>query len=66
MRNSVAARGCQSERSSARSSSFARVSVRARRRLSAWARPRPSATASAKVAKSTVSQSQAAMPAWNA
>ena len=39
-------------------------SVRARRRLSACARPRPSATASAKVAKSTVSQSQAAMPAW--
>jgi hypothetical protein len=30
-------------------------------RLSAWARPRPSATASAKVAKSTVNQSQAAI-----
>ena len=65
-RSSVAALGCQIARSSGRISSLARVSVRARRRLSAWARPRPSATASAKVAKSTVSHSQAAMPASKA
>lgn len=38
---------------------LASVSVRALRRLSAWARPRPSAIASAKLAKSTVNQSQA-------
>ena len=36
------------------------VSLRALRRLSAWALPRPSATASAKLAKSTVNQSQMA------
>ena len=36
----------------------AMVSVRARRRLAAWALPRPSATASARFAKSTVSHSQ--------
>ena len=36
------------------------VSLRAFRRLSAWALPRPSATASAKFAKSTVNQSQIA------
>ena len=36
----------------------ATVSVRVRRRLSAWALPRPSATDSASVPKSTVSQSQ--------
>ena len=34
------------------------VSERVRRRLAAWALPRPSATASAKLAKSTVNQSQ--------
>jgi len=61
-RSSVAARGCQRVRSSPRGSSLARASVRVRRRLSAWARPRPSATASAKVANSTVSQSHSAMP----
>ena len=38
----------------------AMVSLRALRRLSAWALPRPSATASAKLAKSTVNQSQMA------
>lgn len=37
----------------------ATVSVLALRRVSAWALPRPSATASARLAKSTVSQSQA-------
>lgn len=37
----------------------ATVSVLARRRVSAWALPRPSATASARLAKSVVSQSQA-------
>ena len=36
------------------------VSLRALRRLSAWALPRPSAMASAKFAKSTVNQSQIA------
>ena len=36
------------------------VSVRVARRVSAWALPRPSATASAKLAKSTVTQSQSA------
>ena len=40
----------------------ARVSLRAARRLAAWALPRPSATASAKLAKSTVNQSQ--MLSW--
>ncbi len=34
------------------------VSVRVLRRVSAWALPRPSATASARLAKTTVSQSQ--------
>ncbi len=34
------------------------VSVLARRRVSAWALPRPSATASARLAKTAVSQSQ--------
>ena len=34
------------------------VSVLARRRVAAWALPRPSATASARLANSTVSQSQ--------
>ena len=38
------------------------VSLRALRRLSAWALPRPSATASAKLAKRTVNQSQ--MASW--
>ena len=38
------------------------VSLRALRRLSAWALPRPSATASAKLANSTVNQSQ--MASW--
>ena len=38
-------------------SRFAWVSVRVRRRVSAWALPRPSATASAKFANSTVNQS---------
>ena len=38
------------------------VSLRALRRLSACALPRPSATASAKLAKSTVNQSQ--MASW--
>ena len=38
----------------------AMVSLRALRRLSAWALPRPSATASAKFAKSTVNHSQTA------
>ena len=37
---------------------FALVSVRVRRRVSAWALPRPSATASAKLANSTVNHSQ--------
>ncbi len=37
------------------------VSVRIARRLAAWARPRPSARASARLAKTTVSQSQAVM-----
>jgi hypothetical protein len=37
---------------------FALVSVRVRRSASAWALPRPSATASAKLAKSTVNHSQ--------
>ena len=37
---------------------FARISVRVRRRASAWALPRPSATASAKFANSTVNHSQ--------
>ncbi len=37
---------------------LAEVSVRARRKVSAWALPRPSAIASAKLAKSTVSHSQ--------
>ena len=45
---------------------LARVSLRARRRLSARARPRPSAIASAKVANSTVSHSQAAIASANA
>ena len=36
----------------------ASISRRMRRRVSAWALPRPSATASAKLAKSTVIQSQ--------
>ena len=44
---------------SARSASrFAEVSVRIRRSVSAWALPRPSATASAKLANSTVNHSQ--------
>ncbi len=34
------------------------VSERIERRLAAWARPRPSASASARLAKTTVSQSQ--------
>ena len=34
------------------------VSVRVRRKVSAWALPRPSATASAKLANSTVNHSQ--------
>jgi hypothetical protein len=38
-------------------SSFAVTSWRALRNAAAWARPRPSATASAKLAKSTVNQS---------
>ncbi len=37
------------------------VSVRIARRLAAWARPRPSASASARLAKTTVSQSQTVM-----
>ena len=37
---------------------FATMSVRVARRLAAWALPRPSATASAKLAKSSVNQSQ--------
>ena len=37
---------------------FAVASVRIARRLAAWARPRPSASASARLAKTTVSQSQ--------
>ena len=37
------------------------VSVRVRRRLSAWALPRPSATASARLAKRTVNHSQTAI-----
>ena len=37
------------------------VSVLVRRRLAAWALPRPSATASAKLANSTVNHSQAAI-----
>ncbi len=37
---------------------FAVASVRIARRLAAWARPRPSARASARLAKTTVSQSQ--------
>ena len=37
---------------------LALISVRVRRRLSAWALPRPSATASAKFANSTVNHSQ--------
>ena len=37
---------------------FAVVSERIARRLAAWARPRPSAIASARLAKTTVSQSQ--------
>ena len=44
-------------------SSLACVSVRARRSESACALPRPSATASAKLAKSTVNQSQSMI--WN-
>ncbi|MEY9166564.1 hypothetical protein ABIE78_004683 [Sinorhizobium fredii] len=44
-------------------SSFAWVSVRVRRSDSACALPRPSATASAKLAKSTVNQSQTTI--WN-
>jgi hypothetical protein len=39
---------------------LAMVSVRALRSVAAWALPRPSATASARLAKSTVNQSQAA------
>ena len=39
------------------SRTLAVVSTRVRRRVSAWARPRPSASASAKLAKSTVNQS---------
>ena len=42
------------------------VVVRVLRRLSAWALPRPSASASAKLAKSTVSHSQMAIWASNA
>ena len=38
------------------------VSVRAARRVAAWALPRPSATASARLAKTTVTQSQTATP----
>jgi hypothetical protein len=41
------------------------VSVRIARRLAAWARPRPSASASARLAKTTVSQSQTATPKVN-
>src|SRR5271154_664594 len=40
-------------------SSFANVSVRARRRVAACALPRPSATSSARLANSTVTHSQA-------
>src|SRR6185437_6746607 len=47
---------------------FAIVSVRARRSVAAWALPRPSATASAKLANKTVTQSQAMIwaekPRW--
>ena len=41
------------------------VSVRVRRSAAAWARPRPSATASARLANSTVSHSHPAMPTLN-
>ncbi len=41
---------------------LASVSLRARRKVSAWALPRPSAIASAKLAKSTVNHSQTATP----
>ena len=44
-------------------STLACVSVRVLRRLSAWALPRPSAVASAKLAKSSVNQSQSTI--WN-
>ncbi len=48
-------------RSAAVASRFAIVSVRVRRRASAWARPRPSAIASAKLANSTVNHSHTAI-----
>ena len=41
------------------------VSERIERRLAAWARPRPSASASARLAKTTVSQSQTAIAKLN-
>ena len=44
---------------SGRISTLARVSVRILRKVAAWALPRPSATASAKFANSTVNHSQA-------
>ena len=44
---------------------FAGVSLRARRSVSACALPRPSAIASAKLANSTVNQSQTATPTMN-
>ena len=43
----------------------ATVSARVLRRVSAWALPRPSATASAKLAKSTVNHSQTTMLSAN-
>jgi hypothetical protein len=47
-------------------SRLATVSARVRRRLAAWALPRPSATASAKLANSTVIHSQAQIWPLNA
>ena len=52
-------------RAAAARSFLAWVSLRVRRRASAWALPRPSATASAKLANSTVNHSQSATAPMN-
>ncbi len=60
LRNSGAATSCVGPKRSGLASRFAIVVVRARRRVSACALPRPSAMASAKLAKTTVNHSQIA------
>ena len=57
----VAADAARRRASRRRRAGCAVVSVRIARRLAAWARPRPSASASARLAKTTVSQSQTAI-----